>query len=182
MSSATVASVYENRLLAKEDFNDDRKDAGEIGAGHSVTAFYEFAPVGQPLPDQTSVHPLKYQAAAPPTTITDELLTVKLRYKALDGDSSRLLEVPVRAARKSPSTRRLRTSSSLPQWRHSNEAAELSPKREYLLGGYPENRSTQFERRFRNLSCGVSHARRRGSLMNPARAKRLTNRLGDRGR
>ncbi|MET0223831.1 MAG: YfbK domain-containing protein [Terrimicrobium sp.] len=60
MSSATVASVYENRLLAKEDFNDDRKDAGEIGAGHSVTAFYEFAPVGQPLPDQTSVHPLKY--------------------------------------------------------------------------------------------------------------------------
>ena len=126
--------------------------------------------------------PLKYQAAAPPTTITDELLTVKLRYKALDDDSSRLLEVPVRAARKSPSTRRLRTSSSLPQWRHSNEAAELSPKREYLLGGYPENRSTQFERRFRNLSCGVSHARRRGSLMNPARAKRLTNRLGDRGR
>ena len=68
MSSATVSSVYENRLLAKEDFNDDRKDAGEIGAGHSVTAFYEFAPVGQPLPDQTSVHPLKYQAAASQTS------------------------------------------------------------------------------------------------------------------
>ena len=88
---------YENRLLAKEDFNDDRKDAGEIGAGHSVTAFYELVPVGQPLPDQTSVDPLKYQAAARQAAISDELLTVKLRYKAPDGDSSRLLEVPVRA-------------------------------------------------------------------------------------
>ena len=88
---------YENRLLAKEDFNDDRKDAGEIGAGHSVTAFYELVPVGQPLPDQISVDPLKYQAAAQQAAISDELLTVKLRYKAPDGDSSRLLEVPVRA-------------------------------------------------------------------------------------
>src|SRR6187549_2598177 len=52
---------YENRLLAKEDFNDDKKDAGEIGAGHTVTALYEVIPAGQPLPDQPSVDPLKYQ-------------------------------------------------------------------------------------------------------------------------
>ncbi len=88
---------YENRLLAKEDFNDDKKDAGEIGAGHSVTAFYELVPVGQPLPDETSVDPLKYQAAAGQAALSDELLTVKLRYKSPDGNESRLLEVPVQA-------------------------------------------------------------------------------------
>jgi len=88
---------YENRLLAKEDFNDDKKDAGEIGAGHSVTAFYEIVPVGQPLPEQASVDPLKYQVpATDQTTSSDELLTVKLRYKAPDGDTSRLIESSLR--------------------------------------------------------------------------------------
>ncbi len=57
---------YENRLLAREDFNDDKKDAGEIGAGHAVTAFYEVIPAGQPLPNQPSVEPLKYQPAETP--------------------------------------------------------------------------------------------------------------------
>jgi len=90
---------YENRLLAKEDFNDDRKDAGEIGAGHTVTALYEIVPVGQPLPDQVSVDPLKYQGpATEQTTSSDELLTVKLRYKAPDGNKSRLIESPVQAS------------------------------------------------------------------------------------
>jgi len=56
---------YENRLLAKEDFNNDKKDAGEIGAGHTVTALYEIIPAGQPLPDQPSVDPLKYQTPEP---------------------------------------------------------------------------------------------------------------------
>jgi Ca-activated chloride channel homolog len=89
---------YENRLLAKEDFNDDKKDAGEIGAGHTVTAFYEIVPVGQPLPDQASVDPLKYQIPADEKTAsTDELLTFKLRYKAPDGEKSRLIESPVQA-------------------------------------------------------------------------------------
>ena len=87
---------YENRVLAKEDFNDDKKDAGEIGAGHSVTAFYEVVPAGQPLPDPTSVDPLKYQTpAAEKGVSSDELLTVKLRYKAPDGNKSQLLEVPL---------------------------------------------------------------------------------------
>ncbi len=89
---------YENRLLAKEDFNDDKKDAGEIGAGHTVTALYEIVPAGEPLPDQASVDPLKYQVPATERTASpDELLTVKLRYKTPDGDKSRLIEAPVRA-------------------------------------------------------------------------------------
>jgi len=97
---------YENRLLAKEDFNNDKKDAGEIGAGHTVTALYEIIPAGQPLPDQPSVDPLKYQtpeptAESPQSAIrnpqSQDLLTVKLRYKAPDGDKSQLLEVPLAA-------------------------------------------------------------------------------------
>jgi Ca-activated chloride channel family protein len=89
---------YENRLLAKEDFNDDKKDAGEIGAGHTVTALYEIIPVGQAVPGLPSVDPLKYQRLEQdPSATSDELLTVKLRYKAPDGDKSRLIEVPLRA-------------------------------------------------------------------------------------
>lgn len=102
---AQVASYrligYENRLLAKEDFNDDTKDAGEIGAGHSVTALYEIVPVGL-TPPAAPVDSLKYQtpAAAPapiakPGTASPELLTVKLRYKAPEGTTSQLIEVPV---------------------------------------------------------------------------------------
>ena len=97
---ATVAGYrligYENRVLAKEDFNNDKKDAGEIGAGHAVTAFYEVVPAGQPLPDADSVDALKYQQPAKVDGGPDkELLTVKLRYKQPDGDTSKLLEVPV---------------------------------------------------------------------------------------
>jgi Ca-activated chloride channel family protein len=87
---------YENRMLAKEDFNDDEKDAGEIGAGHTVTALYEVVPVGVTtrLPE---VDPLRYQTGspAPPSTASDELLFVKVRYKDPDGRSSRLLSWPV---------------------------------------------------------------------------------------
>ena len=54
---------YENRILRHEDFNDDKKDAGEIGAGHSVTALYEIVPVGVKM-DGPGVDPLKYQAPA----------------------------------------------------------------------------------------------------------------------
>jgi len=88
---------YENRILAAEDFNDDKKDAGEIGAGHTVTALYEVVPVGEPV-DTPSVDPLKYQAPVEPSgdpSIRDEMLTLKLRYKEPDADESRLLEFPV---------------------------------------------------------------------------------------
>lgn len=95
---------YENRTLAAQDFNDDTKDAGEIGAGHTVTALYEIVPVGKwPLP--SNVDGLKYaatdKAAADrklseardaakkiPADVADDLLTVKLRYKLPDQDTS----------------------------------------------------------------------------------------------
>jgi secreted protein with Ig-like and vWFA domain len=93
---------YENRMLAKEDFNDDKKDAGEIGAGHTVTALYELIPV-HAAPgaedDRPAIDALKYQKVPAPA-LTDEAakgeaFTLKLRYKAPDGDESRLLEIPV---------------------------------------------------------------------------------------
>ncbi|MDR3401856.1 MAG: von Willebrand factor type A domain-containing protein [Chthoniobacter sp.] len=141
---------YEKRMLAKEDFNNDQKDAGEIGAGHTVTALYEVVPAGQEQPQIAMVDKLKYQPetitalpkdaplspepapskaeekapaspapAAPgsepvaqavvpplpvitvplpkalPTSVRNELLTLKLRYKAPDGDTSKLLEFPL---------------------------------------------------------------------------------------
>ena len=125
---AEVASYrllgYENRILAAQDFNDDKKDAGEIGAGHTVTALYEVVPVGaktalkKEQADVPATDPLKYQAASkakptgeatsaddprayePAAQLTDaakngELLTLKLRYKQPDGDSSKLLEYPL---------------------------------------------------------------------------------------
>lgn len=95
---------YENRMLAKEDFNDDTKDAGEIGAGHSVVALYEVVPAN--LPPGTESRPvvdsLKYQAPTiSPAQLADaaksgEMMTVKLRYKAPDSDLSKLIEVPVK--------------------------------------------------------------------------------------
>ncbi len=85
---------YENRLLAAQDFNDDKKDAGEIGAGHQVTALYEVIPAGQDVP-AAGVDELKYQK--PATAVAEgaaagELCTVKLRFKAPDGDTSRKIE------------------------------------------------------------------------------------------
>ena len=82
---------YENRVLQHEDFNDDKKDAGEIGAGHSVTALYEIVPAGV-RSDALSVDRLRYQQPPQATRAADssELATVKIRYKAPDGDTSRL--------------------------------------------------------------------------------------------
>ncbi len=87
---------YENRMLRAEDFNDDTKDAGEIGAGHTVTALYEIVPAGSDL-ELPGVDPLKYQSPAVPAPPVGkgELMTLKLRYKDPDGDTSRLLEFPV---------------------------------------------------------------------------------------
>jgi Ca-activated chloride channel family protein len=92
---------YESRLLNDEDFNDDSKDAGELGAGHTVTALYEIVPVGVDVP-VGSVDKLKYQqtgndVSLPKFPDSKELLTVKLRYKEPDKDVSRKLEVPVPA-------------------------------------------------------------------------------------
>ena len=89
---------YENRVLRAEDFNDDAKDAGEIGAGHTVTALYEIVPPGADT-QAPKVDPLRYQKSAPPTAAaasSGELMTVKVRYKAPDGNASQLISMPVR--------------------------------------------------------------------------------------
>lgn len=84
---------YENRLLNDEDFNDDTKDAGEMGAGHTVTALYEIIPHGMDDDSVPSVGPLKYQNNKPiKGEASEELLTIKVRYKDPDGNKSKLLE------------------------------------------------------------------------------------------
>lgn len=107
---ARVASYrlvgYENRMLTKEDFNDDAVDAGDVGAGHTVTALYEIVPTGVAGDDgapRPAVDPLRYGPRRKPAPVkatsdadvANELLTVKIRYKAPDGDVSRVLEFPL---------------------------------------------------------------------------------------
>lgn len=93
---------YENRLLNREDFDNDRVDAGEIGAGHSVTALYEIALVGS---GGEASAPLRYAANAAATTRNDELGLLRLRYKRPGEEYSRLLEQPIARAdlRETPS-------------------------------------------------------------------------------
>ena len=89
---------YESRLLKDEDFNNDAKDAGEMGAGHTVTAFYEVVPAGIKSDFTGKVDYLKYQKTKPAPAVTNnskELLTVKLRYKAPDGNTSKKIEQPL---------------------------------------------------------------------------------------
>ncbi len=89
---------YENRQLKAKDFNNDKKDAGEIGAGHSVVALYEIKPTGY---DQEGVDPLKYQKDGEKAVqkqngkFSEELLTVKVRYKKPEGKNSSLLKFPL---------------------------------------------------------------------------------------
>jgi len=85
---------YENRIMAHEDFNNDAKDAGEVGAGHHVTALYELVPPGEEA-SIPGIDPLKYQKPTQSTGTSTESLTVKLRFKQPDGDKSRLLELGV---------------------------------------------------------------------------------------
>lgn len=90
---------YENRMLNKEDFNNDQKDAGEMGSGHTVTALYEVIPAGVKSKFLEKVDPLKYQTeikALSASKHSDEIMTVKFRYKAPDGDASSLIEHPVK--------------------------------------------------------------------------------------
>lgn len=86
---------YENRLLAAQDFTDDKKDAGEVGAGHAVTALYEVVPAGVPVP-AGKVDKLKYQTPAVATGASaGELMTVKIRYKAPTGTTSQVFSQPI---------------------------------------------------------------------------------------
>jgi Ca-activated chloride channel family protein len=96
---------YENRLLRNEDFNDDTKDAGEMGAGHTVTALYEIVPKGvePPKVDDTrpAVNPLVYQTERIGTSRAGrgELLTFSVRYKKPDGDRSEIISTTASASR-----------------------------------------------------------------------------------
>ena len=82
---------YENRMLAREDFSNDKVDAGEIGAGHRVTALYEIIPAG----GKGHIEPLRYGDRSKPQGKAGELAHVRLRYKQPSSDSSQLLEYPI---------------------------------------------------------------------------------------
>jgi Ca-activated chloride channel family protein len=88
---------YENRMLQKEDFNDDKKDAGELGSGHTVTALYEIIPAGVKSSFLKDVDPLKYQHNKKKNadSFNNEMVTIKFRYKAPDGNESKLMVHPV---------------------------------------------------------------------------------------
>jgi Ca-activated chloride channel family protein len=87
---------YENRVLKNEDFNNDKKDAGDLGSGHTVTALYEIIPVGVDS-DFFKVDDLKYQKTTidPKAETSKELLTIKFRYKKPDEDVSKLIVHPL---------------------------------------------------------------------------------------
>ncbi|MEX6691205.1 von Willebrand factor type A domain-containing protein [Danxiaibacter flavus] len=89
---------YENRLLAKEDFNNDTKDAGELGSGHTVTALYEVVPADVTDPSTDNVDPLRYQDPSKTVKVNafkDELVNIRLRYKNPGEDVSKLLQYPL---------------------------------------------------------------------------------------
>lgn len=108
---------YEKRALAREDFNNDRVDAGEIGAGANVTALYEITPVGAP---QARLDPLRYGKPAAATAPGDELAFVRIRYKLPDAQASRLVEQVVANAaapgQGSESLRRAAAAAAFAQW------------------------------------------------------------------
>lgn len=87
---------YENRLLAKEDFNNDKKLGGDMGVGHTVTALYEIIPVG--IKSSFIVDPLKYQKenTAPALTNSPEMVTIKFRYKQPDSDKSKMVQTALK--------------------------------------------------------------------------------------
>jgi Ca-activated chloride channel family protein len=110
---------YENRMLAAQDFNDDTKDAGELGSGHTVTALYEIIPAGVKSEFIKSVDPLKYQVPpGKPSGNSPELMTLKLRYKKPGEEQSRLIEKSVIDTRQSASncSENFRFSSSVAEF------------------------------------------------------------------
>ncbi len=107
---------YESRMLNKEDFNDDTKDAGEMGAGHAVTALYEVVPVGVKSDYVPNVDKLKYQSVRNDAAVffnTPELLTVKLRYKQPNGDKSVKIEHPLIDSERNSTSADMRFASAV---------------------------------------------------------------------
>lgn len=89
---------YENRALKREDFSNDKVDAGDIGAGHTVTALYEIVPAGA----KGWLEPLRYQTSAQPASKSGELAWLRIRYKTPGEASSRMLERPIARAEATP--------------------------------------------------------------------------------
>ncbi|NWE15274.1 vWA domain-containing protein [Pseudomonas yamanorum] len=100
---------YENRALKREDFNNDKVDAGEIGAGHTVTALYEIVPKGE----QGWLEPLRY--ASPPNADgkSSEFAMLRVRYKPAEGGNSRLIEHPISSAQNAKPSDDLRFSAAV---------------------------------------------------------------------
>ena len=162
---------YENRRLEDRDFNDDTKDAGEIGAGHSVTALYEIVPAGVTAATG-DIDPLRYQddKAAKATTgarqSAGELALVKIRYKAPDGDVSRKLEQPVaaRAVSLDEASHELRFSSAVALFGMLLRDSEYRGESDYTL-----------VRKLARSSLGEDeHAHRAEFLSLVARARELS--------
>jgi Ca-activated chloride channel homolog len=99
---------YENRMLRREDFNNDKIDAGEIGAGHDVTALYEITLVNA---KNRSVDPLRFEVKTPAQSKQTELAWLKMRYKQPEGSKSQLIEQPIRSS--TQSTQRLYWAASV---------------------------------------------------------------------
>ncbi|MDR2031273.1 MAG: VWA domain-containing protein [Azoarcus sp.] len=148
---------YENRMLRREDFNNDKVDAGDIGAGHTVTALYELTLAG----DKGAIEPLRYRQektapAASGKEKKNELAFIKLRYKKPDGEQSTLIEYPVPRTALQPFKdvdddfrlatavagfgQLLRGTANLGSWRFEDAralAADFSASRESKAGGDP---------------------------------------------
>lgn len=106
---------YVNRKLNNEDFNDDKKDAGELGAGHTVTALYEIIPAGSDEEITKSVDELRYQKPTKTVTTTpsNEIATVKLRYKQPHGTESKLLVHHLHDQKKGPISENFQFSAAV---------------------------------------------------------------------
>jgi Ca-activated chloride channel homolog len=132
---------YENRILAKEDFNNDQKDAGEMGSGNTVTALYEIIPANISAPELDSVDALRYQQNKPKkiNTFSGEWMNVKFRYKEPLGNTSSLIQQQVYATKKSiqESSNNLRFASAVAQFgmllRNSNYKGNSSYQKVFDL-------------------------------------------------
>ena len=160
---------YENRRLRDEEFNDDTRDAGDLGAGHSVTALYEIVPAGsdEPVP---GVEPLRYQQIAPrPEAGAEEVLTVKVRYKRPGESESRLL---ARTLTKPPAG----GEGPSDAFRFASAVAEFG----LLLRDSPYKGDASYERAYQRAreGLGVDEDGRRSELLSLIRtAEDLTREL-----
>jgi Ca-activated chloride channel homolog len=138
---------YENRMLKSEDFNNDKKDAGELGSGHTVTALYEIIPQGVES-DFYKIDELKYQKTK--TTVaansSDEIMTIKLRYKKPDGDVSKLIVHSLKDTNKS-----LSASSEDFRWSASVAAFGMLLRESEYVKGFSYDKVTQLAQAARGV-------------------------------